>query len=182
MAIVVWPLQYALWVPLVLAWRLFTAALSLGFVGVLLFFLPVIGWIILIFMLMQRRQTKKLEKMLQRMEGGKPRSIFYPWMLDWVLNSTRSTPAADSSILAPAAGTLGAPEVEMAARSTEPEALEPPVVKDDPAPTVRFNEERTFWFDGTSWRDARVDIPPGVKIDSVNERWWDGTTWRPFPK
>lgn len=49
------------------------------------------------------------------------------------------------------------------------------------APSVRFNDSRSHWFDGSAWRDARVEIPPGAMVDTDRQVWFDGTAWRPLP-
>jgi hypothetical protein len=48
-------------------------------------------------------------------------------------------------------------------------------------PNVTFNDSRSHWFDGTSWRDARLEIPPDAEVDRDQHTWWDGSTWRPLP-
>lgn len=44
---VAWLIQYVLYVPMVWTWRAVKAAFKIGGLGVLLVFIPIIGWIIL---------------------------------------------------------------------------------------------------------------------------------------
>lgn len=50
-----------------------------------------------------------------------------------------------------------------------------------PGPGVTFDESRSYWYDGTTWRDTRIEIPPGTTVDADAGTWWDGTSWRPLP-
>lgn len=70
-------------------------------------------------------------------------------------------------------------------KSTSPEGVAPAPGVAPPAdagPNVRFNETRSHWFDGQSWHDARVEVPPGAKIDLEKHAWWDGQRWQPLPE
>lgn len=82
--LLVWPVQYLLWIPLVIMWAIIRFAFTLGFVGILLLVIPVVGWIVLFFMLMGRRREKRYGKMLERATGEKPVSVWRPWLLDRV--------------------------------------------------------------------------------------------------
>lgn len=48
----VWMMQYGVYVPLVLCWRMTVAAFKMGAVGLLLLCIPMIGWVVLIMMVM----------------------------------------------------------------------------------------------------------------------------------
>jgi hypothetical protein len=96
-AIPLWVAQYVIWIPAVFIWRasvvVFRFALTLGLIGLVLLFVPVIGWIILALILLLRggddRDTKALVRELARREGIDGRSIWRPWLIDRV----RSEPA-----------------------------------------------------------------------------------------
>lgn len=47
-----WMMQYGVYIPMVLCWRMTVAAFKMGAVGLLLLFIPVVGWIVLIVMVM----------------------------------------------------------------------------------------------------------------------------------
>jgi hypothetical protein len=49
------------------------------------------------------------------------------------------------------------------------------------APSVSFNDSRSHWYDGSSWRDARREVPPDAAVDREKNAWWDGAGWRPLP-
>lgn len=49
-----WLVQYLVWVPLVILWHAIKFGLGIGLLGLLLLFIPIIGWIILVFLLLGR--------------------------------------------------------------------------------------------------------------------------------
>lgn len=67
-----WAVQYTIAVPCILLWRLTLAAFKVGFVGVLLLCLPVIGWIILALWLMLRHPAPATA-------APSRRSMWRPW-------------------------------------------------------------------------------------------------------
>jgi hypothetical protein len=42
----------------------------------------------------------------------------------------------------------------------------------------QLSPDGASWWDGTRWRDAKVDIPPGAQRSPDGAYWWDGRTWR----
>jgi len=46
---------------------------------------------------------------------------------------------------------------------------------------VTWSEDREWWWDGSGWRDTRIELPPGAVISEDKRTWWDGTEWRPVP-
>ena len=56
----------------------------------------------------------------------------------------------------------------------------PAAVQAVPAPAVQMSEDRQFWWDGTTWRDAAHETPPSAQLSSDGAFWWDGVTWRPI--
>ena len=92
-AIPLWFLQYPLYVPAVLLWRVFVTivrfALMVGLWGILLLFLPIIGWVILLILLLMRRDDRRYKDLVEaiaRNEGVqvRRRSIWRPWLIDRV--------------------------------------------------------------------------------------------------
>jgi len=81
-----WCLQYGGWIPLVYTSRFLVwmakAAIGLGLVGIVLLFIPVIGWVILAAMLMHRHGQKQIVRELRRQDGHP--SIWRPWGADWI--------------------------------------------------------------------------------------------------
>lgn len=86
--LVLWPLQYLIVVPAILLWTFFVTlvrfALKLGVIGILLLFLPLIGWAILLAWLLFRRpdhtgELVELERRRQGIESRPVRSLFAPW-------------------------------------------------------------------------------------------------------
>ncbi len=88
-ALLVWPLQYFIVVPAVLAWRLTILALRLGAWGLVLLFFPVVGWALLAYVALVRRPDHDAEwlAIYREQHGLKPRSVLRPWLID----RTRST-------------------------------------------------------------------------------------------
>ena len=91
-AISLWVAQYVIWIPAVVIWRasvvVFRFGLTRGLIGLVLLFVPVIGWIILLILLILLlrggdRDTKALVRELAR-EGINRRSIWRPWLIDRV--------------------------------------------------------------------------------------------------
>lgn len=98
-AVPLWILQYVIYVPIVLLWRVFVAivrfALTIGLWGILLLFLPIIGWVILLLWLLLRRDDRRYKDLVEaigKKEGieTRRRSIWRPWFIDRI----RSEPAA----------------------------------------------------------------------------------------
>jgi hypothetical protein len=50
-----------------------------------------------------------------------------------------------------------------------------------PASAVQMSEDRHSWWDGTAWRDAEHEVPPGAQRSTDGQFWWDGAAWRPIP-
>jgi hypothetical protein len=46
---------------------------------------------------------------------------------------------------------------------------------------LMWSEDRQWWWDGTRWRDALLELPPGAVLAENRRTWWDGETWRPVP-
>jgi hypothetical protein len=46
------------------------------------------------------------------------------------------------------------------------------------APALRLSPDRRYWWDGTTWRDATLAIPPGAQRSPDGTMWWDGVEWR----
>ena len=92
--LVVWPTQYLVFVPVVWFARAIAFGLTVGGWGILLIFLPVVGWIILGFMMMSRganRRNRELIAAIERAnrEGEPPpvapvSSLYRPWFLHLV--------------------------------------------------------------------------------------------------
>lgn len=49
-----------------------------------------------------------------------------------------------------------------------------------PGGELIWSDDRSWWWDGRSWRDAEKDIPPMAIRSEDGQRWWDGQTWRPL--
>lgn len=77
---------------------------------------------------------------------------------------------------------LASPEGGQSSVQSRAPASGSPGPAPDAGPNVSFNESRSHWFNGQSWRDARVEVPPGAKIDTEKRAWWDGASWRPLPE
>jgi len=60
-----WAVQYLLWVPLVITWHAIVFGTGLGLVGLLLIVIPVVGWIVLIFLLLGRGHQPWLADLLR---------------------------------------------------------------------------------------------------------------------
>lgn len=48
-----------------------------------------------------------------------------------------------------------------------------------PGPGVQMSADGRYWWDGQSWRDAQVEIPPTAQRSADGHFWWDGRQWRP---
>ena len=74
----VWPTQYLLVVPCVYLWRwtvaLLAGALKLGVLGLILLCVPIIGWVLLAYLLFFRKGEP----------APKRPSVLTPWGLTWV--------------------------------------------------------------------------------------------------
>ena len=44
---------------------------------------------------------------------------------------------------------------------------------------LTMSPDGAYWWDGTQWRDARVEVPPSAQRSPDGAYWWDGRTWRP---
>ena len=44
-----------------------------------------------------------------------------------------------------------------------------------------LSDDRGLWWDGQTWQDTTVLIPPWAQISPDGTRWWDGVGWRPMP-
>ena len=45
----------------------------------------------------------------------------------------------------------------------------------------QMSADGRWWWDGQSWHDAAVEVPPGAQRSGDGRYWWDGTRWRPAP-
>ncbi len=93
-----WSFQYLMVVWAVVLWRIFAwmvkAAMKLGVLGLLLLFLPVIGWIILIILFVVRNGQHEIAQAIaaQQPDTGKPaRPIWRPWGIDWLRSRLRQS-------------------------------------------------------------------------------------------
>jgi hypothetical protein len=50
-----------------------------------------------------------------------------------------------------------------------------------PAAGVQMSPDGRYWWDGQSWRDAQVEVPPTAQRSGDGHFWWDGRQWRPVP-
>lgn len=101
--LIAWPIQYLLVVPAVILWRVIVVivrfALKLGLIGIVLLFLPIIGWAILAAWLLFRRPDRQGEILAElRLQSAvmgaysgtastytpPRRSIFTPWQIERV--------------------------------------------------------------------------------------------------
>jgi hypothetical protein len=46
---------------------------------------------------------------------------------------------------------------------------------------VTWSEDRQWWWDGSSWRDAQSELPPDAILAEDGQTWWDGVEWRAAP-
>jgi len=46
---------------------------------------------------------------------------------------------------------------------------------------VQMSPDGRYWWDGQSWRDAQVEVPPTAQRSPDERSWWDGRQWRPVP-
>lgn len=46
---------------------------------------------------------------------------------------------------------------------------------------LTWSEDREWWWDGSGWRDTRIELPPAAVISEDQRTWWDGAQWRPVP-
>jgi hypothetical protein len=46
----------------------------------------------------------------------------------------------------------------------------------------RMSDDRHYWWDGSSWRSAEQEAPPGARRSEDGHYWWDGTEWRRVPE
>ncbi len=44
-----------------------------------------------------------------------------------------------------------------------------------------MSDDRRHWWDGQTWQDTAVRIPPWAQVSPDGTQWWDGATWRPMP-
>ena len=50
-----------------------------------------------------------------------------------------------------------------------------------PAALLQMSADGRYWWDGQTWRDAHVEIPPSAQRSADGHFWWDGRQWRPVP-
>lgn len=50
------------------------------------------------------------------------------------------------------------------------------------AADVIWSDDRSWWWDGTAWRDADREIPPTATLSADSQYWWDGRNWRAMPR
>jgi len=50
-----------------------------------------------------------------------------------------------------------------------------------PGAGVQMSPDGRYWWDGQSWRDAQVEVPPTAQRSPDGRSWWDGRQWRPVP-
>jgi len=50
-----------------------------------------------------------------------------------------------------------------------------------PGAGVQLSPDGRYWWDGQSWRDAQVEVPPAAQRSADGHFWWDGRQWRPVP-
>ncbi|MGD0833865.1 MAG: hypothetical protein ABSA40_05490 [Candidatus Dormibacteria bacterium] len=48
-------------------------------------------------------------------------------------------------------------------------------------PVGTLSPDGKRWFDGSGWRDAAGEVPPGAPRSEDGGHWWDGAGWRPVP-
>jgi hypothetical protein len=46
---------------------------------------------------------------------------------------------------------------------------------------ITWSEDRQWWWDGSSWRDAQSELPPDAVLAEDGKTWWDGVEWRATP-
>jgi hypothetical protein len=46
---------------------------------------------------------------------------------------------------------------------------------------IQLSPDGRYWWDGRSWRDAQVEVPPTAQRSGDGHFWWDGRQWRPVP-
>ena len=44
---------------------------------------------------------------------------------------------------------------------------------------VQMSNDGHYWWDGQTWRDAALEVPPSAQRSSDGALWWDGQAWRP---
>jgi hypothetical protein len=49
-----------------------------------------------------------------------------------------------------------------------------------PVASVQMSDDRRFWWDGATWRDAEHEVPPAAQRSGDGSLWWDGFNWRPI--
>jgi hypothetical protein len=45
---------------------------------------------------------------------------------------------------------------------------------------IQLSPDGRYWWDGQSWRDAQVEVPPSAQRSPDGHFWWDGRQWRPL--
>ncbi|MDQ6919111.1 MAG: hypothetical protein M3Z98_07105 [Candidatus Dormibacteraeota bacterium] len=46
---------------------------------------------------------------------------------------------------------------------------------------VQFSPDGRHWWNGQTWQDAELSVPPGSPRSPDGGYWWDGARWRPMP-
>jgi hypothetical protein len=46
---------------------------------------------------------------------------------------------------------------------------------------LSLSPDGAYWWDGTQWRDATLEAPPGAHRSPDGAFWWDGQAWRALP-
>jgi hypothetical protein len=49
-----------------------------------------------------------------------------------------------------------------------------------PTAPPQMSPDGRYWWDGRSWRDAQVEVPPSAQRSADGHFWWDGRQWRPL--
>ena len=62
---------------------------------------------------------------------------------------------------------------------TVAEAVPGTAAEQMPRPPIQMSEDRRSWWDGSAWRDAEHEVPPGAERSGDGKFWWDGAAWRP---
>jgi hypothetical protein len=71
--------------------------------------------------------------------------------------------------------------VVLVVRSRRPTPINAAFAGALPTAAVQLSPDRNFWWNGMTWRDAALEVPPEAQRSSDGHLWWDGFNWRPVP-